>query len=90
MNRFAILGIALAASVAGCNTVSGLGQDLQVLGGAMSDSAADVQARAQPAGAADPATADCRPDAHGRVHGAGCTPPPLDTPPEPAPIIPPE
>lgn len=79
MNRIAVLGIALAASVAGCNTVSGLGQDLQVLGGAMSDSAADVQARAQPGIAAD-----CRPDAHGRVHGDGCLPP------EPAPIIPPE
>jgi len=90
MNRFAILGVALAAALAGCNAVGGFGKDLQALGGAMSDSAADVQARAQPSGARTAAEADCRPDAHGRVHGAGCAPPPLNTPPEPAPIIPPE
>ncbi|OYX51620.1 MAG: hypothetical protein B7Y90_01130 [Alphaproteobacteria bacterium 32-64-14] len=93
MNRFAILAIALAASTGGCNMVSGLGQDLQALGGAMSDTAADVQARSQPQTPGDPAT--CTTDAHGRTHGAGCAPPPLNTPPqntpqEPAPIVPPQ
>ena len=68
--------------------VSGFGQDLQALGGAMSDSAADVQARSQPQTAGDPATYTA--DAHGRTHGAGCAPPPLNTPPEPTPIVPPQ
>ena len=94
MNRFAILAIALAASTGGCNMVSGLGQDLQALGGAMTDTAADVQARSQPQSATDPAA--CTPDAHAPRPSAGLrAPPPLktppqNTPPESAPIVPPQ
>ena len=35
MNRALILAAAIALPLAGCNTVSGLGQDMQVLGGAV-------------------------------------------------------
>lgn len=82
MNRFAILGVALAASLASCNTVSGLGNDLQVLGGAVSNAAADVQAgQAGGAEAGQAQAAACAPDAHGRVQSADCGPPPLKAPP---------
>lgn len=82
MNRFAILGVALAAGLAGCNTVSGLGNDLQILGGAVSSAAADVQTgQAGGADAGQAQAAACAPDAHGRVQSADCGPPPLNAPP---------
>ena len=76
MNRGAILVAALAAMPAGCNTVSGLGQDLQALGGAVSDTASDLQGGGRAQG-----SEDCTPDAHGRVHGPDCHPPTTDNPP---------
>lgn len=81
MNRFAILGVALAVSLAGCNTVSGLGNDLQVLGGAMTNAATDAQSGQSGGAAAGQAqAAACAPDAHGRVHSTDCGPPPLKAP----------
>lgn len=84
MNRFLIVGAALAA-LAGCNTVSGLGNDLQVLGGAMSTAASDVQGGSSTGGAAagEAQAAACAPDAHGRVQSADCGPPPLNAPAKP-------
>jgi predicted small secreted protein len=76
MNRALILAAALVLTLAGCNTVSGLGQDMQVLGGAMSDSASDLQG-----GAKTSAGTDCTMDAHGRPQGPGCNPPLTDDPP---------
>lgn len=78
MNRLAILGVALAISLGGCNTVSGIGDDLQVLGGAMSDAASDVQSGGAAAGEAQAAA--CAPDAHGRPQSTDCGPPPLNSP----------
>jgi predicted small secreted protein len=81
MNRFAILAAALATGLAGCNTVSGFGNDLQVLGGAMSSAASEAQSGQSGGSAAGQAQADaCAPDAHGRVHSTDCGPPPLNTP----------
>jgi predicted small secreted protein len=82
MNRFAILAVSLAAGLAGCNTVSGFGNDLQVLGGAMSSAASDVQSGQTGGAEAGQAQAEaCAPDAHGRVQSAECGPPPLNAPP---------
>ena len=81
MNRFAILGVALAIGLSGCNTVSGLGNDLQVLGGAMTNAAVDASGgQAGSAAAGQAQAAACVPDAHGRVHSTDCGPPPLNTP----------
>lgn len=85
MNRFAILGVALAACLGGCNTVSGLGDDLQVIGGAMSTAASGAQSGQSTDGAqaGEAQAAACAPDAHGRVQSADCGPPPLNAPAKP-------
>ncbi len=87
MNRFAFLVVAAAVLATGCNTVSGLGNDLQVLGGAVAGAAAEVQS-GQSAGGAEAGAAQaaaCTPDAHGRVLSKDCGPPPLNKPSDPAP-----
>ncbi|MEZ6029435.1 MAG: entericidin A/B family lipoprotein [Hyphomonadaceae bacterium] len=77
MNRGVILMAALAMTLGGCNMMSGVGQDLQALGGAMSDTASDLQGGSKTGDA--PA---CAPDAHGRTPtGPECQPPLTDDPP---------
>jgi len=76
MNGAVFFAAAFTLALAGCNTVSGLGQDLQALGGAMTDSAAELQG-GRNAGAGR----DCKVDAHGRAQGPGCHPPTTDDPP---------
>ena len=40
---FGALALVLAASLGGCNTMEGMGEDVSAAGGAMSDSAEDVE-----------------------------------------------
>jgi len=76
MNRAVILAAALALPLAGCNMMSGVGQDLQVLGGVMQDTASDLQG-----GGKAGAGTDCKVDTHGRAQGPDCHPPTTDNPP---------
>jgi predicted small secreted protein len=70
MNRLLIAGALLA--LAGCNTVEGLGRDLQNIGGAITGTAAGVQnassAPSQPLPPDKPIISDtCEPDSNGLV-----------------------
>ena len=40
---FGALALVLATSLGGCNTMEGMGEDVSAAGGAMSDSAEDVE-----------------------------------------------
>lgn len=72
MNRL-ILAAALLAALAGCNTVSGLGKDLQTIGGVIAGTAEGVQRGSSPAQprTPPPTTAEpgvlCAPDASGAM-----------------------
>jgi predicted small secreted protein len=70
MNRLLMTGALLV--LAGCNTVEGLGRDLQNIGGAITGTAAGVQnattAPMQPLPPEKPIVPDsCEPDANGLV-----------------------
>jgi predicted small secreted protein len=66
MIRLLATGAVLA--LAGCNTVEGLGRDLQTVGGVMTGTATGVQNAATPApGSSVAPPASCRPDADGLV-----------------------
>lgn len=69
-----LLAAALLAACAGCNTLSGLGKDLQSAGGVIAGTAEGVQRGASPA-PPPPTTTEppalCVPDAQGRKP-AGC------------------
>jgi len=67
MNRLIVAAVALLAC-SGCNTVAGLGKDLQAIGGAVSGTAEGVQKGTNPA----PAKRPCAPDDKGRLP-PGCT-----------------
>jgi predicted small secreted protein len=66
MNRLLAVGTLLA--LAGCNTVEGIGRDLQTIGGVVTGTATGVQNASTPApGASIAPPASCRPDADGLV-----------------------
>jgi len=71
MNRL-ILAAALLTALAGCNTISGLGKDLQAVGGVIAGTADGVQRGSSPAErrTPPPTTTEppplCAPDAAGR------------------------
>jgi predicted small secreted protein len=66
MNKLLAVGALLA--LAGCNTVEGLGRDLQTIGGVMTGTATGVQNASTPApGSTLAPPASCRPDADGLV-----------------------
>jgi predicted small secreted protein len=66
MNKLLAAGALLA--LAGCNTVEGIGRDLQTIGGVMTGTATGVQNAATPApGSTVPPPSSCRPDANGLV-----------------------
>jgi predicted small secreted protein len=66
MNKLLAAGAFLA--LAGCNTVAGLGRDLQTIGGVMTGTATGVQKASTPApGSTVAPPASCRPDADGLV-----------------------
>ncbi len=64
-----IIAAALLAACAGCNTIAGIGKDLQTVGGVMTGTADGARN-----GATQPATGKppCVPDDKGRLP-AGCT-----------------
>ena len=70
------LGLALLLALSGCQMIAGLGEGLQVLGGAVVEAAKGAQAP-DPAGLNTP----CEPDARGRPGGPDCNPPLTDAPP---------
>lgn len=45
MKKITLIAIAAAALLAGCNTVSGLGQDVKAGGQAVSNTAQDIKAK---------------------------------------------
>ncbi len=64
-----IIAAGLLAACAGCNTVAGLGKDIQIVGGVLTGTADSVQnGTAQPVTARPP----CAPDDKGRLP-PGCT-----------------
>ena len=66
MNRLLAAGAFLA--LAGCNTVEGLGRDLQTIGGVMTGTATGVQNGSTPApGSTVAPPSSCKPDANGLV-----------------------
>jgi len=70
MNRL-IVAAALLAACAGCNTVTGLGKDLQTIGGVIAGTAEGVQRGSTPAQPRTPPTSAepgplCAPDAAGQ------------------------
>ncbi len=73
MNKLLVACALLAPlSLAGCNTVAGLGKDLQTVGGVVTGTAEGVQKGATPANKAAPppgsaTPTDCQPDANGLV-----------------------
>ncbi len=64
MTRLVLAGV-LLASMAGCNTVAGLGKDLQAIGGVMTGAANDV-ATGQTSPSA-PRRAPCATDSQGKT-----------------------
>lgn len=69
MNKSVMIAVLLFA-LTGCNTVAGLGKDLQAVGGALTDSADSVASGEGKPVEGDPSR--CVPDAHGRVASPNC------------------
>ena len=70
MNKLVIAGMLLALT--GCNTIGGLGRDLQEIGGVVSGTATGVQNAASPPRQPLPpdkpiVSDDCQPDSNGLV-----------------------
>lgn len=63
-----IMAAGLLAACSGCNTVAGLGKDIQIVGGVLTGTAAGVQNGTNRPVSARP----CAPDDKGRLP-AGCT-----------------
>jgi len=70
------LGLAPLLALSGCQMIAGLGEGLQVLGGAVAEAAKGAQA-SDPAGL----NAPCGPDARGLPATPDCNPPLTDAPP---------
>ena len=63
-----LLAVSALLALAGCNTVEGLGRDLQTIGGVMTGTATGVQNASTPApGSTVAQPASCQPDADGLV-----------------------
>lgn len=66
-----IVGLTLLAACAGCNTVSGVGKDLQQAGGVLAGTAEGVQRGSSPAPTTTNPAPLCAPNAQGQKP-AGC------------------